>query len=197
MAELDNTYFAIDYDDESVIKQRMAAQEKKRISIKNDMVEIDGHPYKFTRREFAYGFSMLVPESFEEMPREVAKQIFPYEDRPEIILSDSSFRVCLAFNKTGRATGSMEKRLSSFREYIKRICPTCVFFLSGIYNLPNGLKIAHYDYRYPAVDNDLYDLTFFMDFPELELLGWFICPVELKDKWEPLMREMIQTLQVT
>jgi hypothetical protein len=44
--------------------------------------------------------------------------------------------------------------------------------------------------------SDLYDLTFFTDFVDMTLLGWFICPVEQKDKWEPLVREMMQTIQV-
>lgn len=197
MAESDNISFMRKYDEESIMKQRLATREKKRLSIKTDAVEIDGVSYTFTRREFAYGFSMVVPESFAEMPREIAKRMFPYEDRPEIIFSDSSFRVCIAFNSAKLPIGSLEDRLSNFQGYIKRICPTCVFSFSGIYHLSNGLEIAHYDYRYPAVDSDLYDLTFFTDLPDIELLGWFTCPVELKDKWEPLMREMIQTLQAT
>ncbi|GHU60234.1 hypothetical protein FACS1894171_0870 [Clostridia bacterium] len=196
MAELDNASFEMEYDEESIIKARLAARERKRLSIKNDIVEIDGVAHKFTRREFAYGFSMVVPEKFEEMPREIARRIFPYEDRPEIILSDGGFRTCLAFNKTERPAGGLEDRSSSFRGYIKRICPAAVFFSNGIYRLPDGVDVAHYDYRYPAADDDLYDLTFFTDFMDTELLGWFICPAESKDKWEPLIREIIQTLQI-
>jgi hypothetical protein len=167
MAESNNTSFLPEYDAESVIKARKAASERKKLSIESDTVKINGIAYKFLRREFAYGFSMVVPETFEDMPREIAKRMFPYEDR-----------------------------LVGFRGYIKRICPTGVFFSDGIYRLPGGAHIAHYDYRYPAADSDLYDLTFFTDFSDMTLLGWFICPVESKDKWEPLAGEMIQTIQV-
>jgi hypothetical protein len=196
MTESNNTSFLPEYDAESVIKARSAASERKKLSIKSDTVKIDGVAHKFARREFAYGFSMIVPEAFEEMPREIAKRMFPYEDRPEIILSDGGFRVCLAFNKTARSDASLEDRLAGFRGYVKRICPTGVFFSDGIYRLPGGADIAHYDYRYPAADGDLYDLTFFTDFSDTELLGWFVCPLERKDKWEPLVREMIRTVQV-
>jgi hypothetical protein len=197
MAESDNNAsFLPEYDAESVIKERLAAGGRKKLSVKSDTLKIDGVAYKFVRREFAYGFSMVVPETFGEMPRETAKRMFPYEDRPEIILSDSSFRVCFAFNKTERPAESLEDRLEGFQRYIKRICPTGVFFSEGIYRLPDGADIAHYDYRYPAADSDLYDLTFFTDLSDTALLGWFICPVELKDKWEPPVREMIQTVQV-
>ena len=196
MDKAEKTPFIIEYDDESIMKRRLAAHEKKRLSIKNDQVEIDGTGYTFARRKFVYGFSMIVPESFMDMPPEVAKRMFPYEDRPEIIISDSGYRICIAFNSTELESRSPEDKLSGFQGFIKRICPTSVFFFSGIYNLSNGLKIVHYDYRYPAVDSDLYDLTFFTDLPDMELLGWFICPVALKDKWEPLIREMVQTIQV-
>lgn len=196
MDEGKNTSFMMEYDDEAIVKHRRAAHEKKRLSIKNGIVNIEGTDYIFTRRGFPYGFSMVVPETFAEMPPEIAKQMFPYEDRPAIIISDSGFRVCIAFNCAELDGGGLGNKLPSFQGFIKRICPTSVFFLNGVYHLPNGLEVAHYDYRYPAVDNDLYDLTFFTDLPDMELLGWFLCPVELKDKWEPLIREMVQTIQV-
>ena len=195
MAELDNTSFMMKYDDESMIRQRLSAQKKRRLSIKNDTVEIDSVVYSFTRREFPQ-FSMVVPESLEEMPQNVAKQMFPYEDRPAIILSDSAFRICLAFNQSERSIKNLPERLTSFQSYIQRVFPTAVFFSNGIYRLENSVEVAYYDYRYPAADSDLYDFTFCTDLPDIELLGWFICPLARKGLWEPLMREMIRTIEI-
>lgn len=186
----------MEYDDEKIIQQRLALSAEKRHSIFNK-VKIDGVEYTFARREFEFGFTMVVPESFETMPHEIAKRKFPYEDRPAIIISNIDSRICVAFNNTEPQNESLEQRLSNFRAYIKRICPTSVFFSHGITVLDNGLNVAHYDYRYPVVDNDIYDLTFFVDLPDIELLGWFICPIEDKDKWEPLATQMIQSIQIS
>jgi len=30
----------------------------------------------------------------------------------------------------------------------------------------------------------------------MELMGWFICPVDVKDKWNPLIHQMIQTIEL-
>jgi len=139
---------------------------------------------------------MVVPEAFEQMPREIAKRKFPYEDRPEIIISNSDYRVCIAFNNAELGSESIDSRVSSFRAYIKTIHPSNVFFIQGIYDLPNNIQIGHYDYRYPVVNNDLYNITFVADLPDMELLGWFICPIDVKDKWEPLARQMIQSIEL-
>ncbi len=45
-------------------------------------------------------------------------------------------------------------------------------------------RVAHFDYSYIVIDNDVYNLTFVTDLPNAELLGWFICPAEFQEKWE-------------
>lgn len=183
------------YGDEEIIRARVAAQAKKRHSIDN-AVEINGIKYTFARREFEYGFSMIVPESFEEMPKDVAKRRFPYEDRPKVIISSSDFMVSLAFNEGHSRGSNLEERIKAYRDYIKRIRPSNVFFTTGVYSLADDINVGHYDYRYPVVDTDLYNITFSIDLPDMELLGWFTCPVEMRIKWEPLARQMLQSIQL-
>lgn len=183
------------YGDEEIIRRRVAAGAKQKHTIKNE-VEIDGVKYTFARREFEFGFSMVVPEGFVEMPRDVARQMFPHEDRPRVILCSGDYTVCIAFNCGDMRAEELKSRVSSFRAYLKKLHPSNVFFTQGIYDLENGLRVGYYDYRCPVIDCDLYQLVIDADLPDKELLGWFSCPVELKDKWEPLMRQMAQTIDV-
>ena len=184
------------YGDEEIIRARVAAQEKELHTIDNE-VTIDGVNYTFKRREFDYGFSMVVPEALMDMPIDIAKRKFPYENRPKTILSNSNFRVCLAFSDNVLSSESLENRLESYKGYVKRLNVSNVSFTDGIYRLTNGLRVAHYDYRIVLVASDVYYLTFFADLSDRELLGWFMCPIHLQEKWEPIVRQMIQSIEIT
>lgn len=183
------------YGDEEIIRRRVAAQAKKRHVISNE-VEIGGVKYAFARREFELGFSMVVPALFEEMSSEAAGQLFPHEGRPKLIISSNDFTVCIAFNSGDMQDESIKERVSAFGAYIKKLNPSNVFFTQGVYDLWSDMRVGYYDYRYPAIDEDLYNFTFVTDLPDMELLGWFICPVDLQEKWEPLIRQMVQTIEI-
>ena len=184
------------YGDEAIIKQRLAIRAAQQNSIDN-IVEIHGVEYTFARREFDAGFTMVVPESFEEMPIEVAKQLFLHEGRPKIIISNSDYTVIIAFNSIELPSRIIEDRRVTYRAFMKRSLPTAVFFTQGIYDLPNEMRVAYYDYRYPIINGDMYNFTFISDLQETELLGWFICSIDSMEKWESLARQMIQTIEVS
>lgn len=183
------------YGDEEIIRARVAAQAKKRHNI-NNTVTIGGEKYTFARREFEYGFSMVVPEQFAVMSKETAKRKFPYEDRPEIIISSEDIRVCIAFNEDEPQKTSLEERLHSYKDFNKKLHPSDVFFSKTLCETAHGVKIAYYDYRYIVIDNDIYNINFFMDLPEKELFGHFICPVDFMEEWEPLAIQMIKSIEI-
>jgi len=185
----------MEYGDEKIIRQRLALNAEKSHSV-NNKVEIDGVEYTFARREFEFGFSMVVPEAFETMPHDAAKRKFPYEDRPPIIISGDDYKVCLAFNRQAPTSESLEERLHSYRSFIKKLHPSDVFLSEKICDTSDGLKVGCYDYRYAVLDSDIYNITYFTDLPGLELLGWFICPIDVMDKWETLARQMIESIEI-
>jgi len=184
------------YGDEDIIRKRVAATAAKAHNISN-RVTIAGVDYSFSRREFDFGFSMLVPEEFEKMPEEAAQLKFPSIEKPKAILANRDYRVCLTYNDIEPLPKDMNTRVSAFRAYTKKIRPANVFLSYGVYDLSDNFHIGHYDYSYPVANGYLYNITFLVDLPDVGLLGRFVCPIEVKDKWEPLMRQMIQSIQVT
>jgi hypothetical protein len=183
------------YGDEEIIRARVAAQAKRRHTIENE-VAIDGVKYAFARREFAYGFSMVVPEAFEELTEDVANRMFLRSDRPKAILCNRDYTVCLAFSSADLREENLETRITGFRKYTKRLNPSYVFFSHDLLELPHDLTVGYYDYRQIALDEDLYYITFDFDLLDKEVLGWLICPVSVQEKWEPLMWQMIKTITV-
>ena len=181
--------------DELIIAQRLAKQREKLHTIDNT-VYISKKEYTFTRCVFEYGFSMVVPKPFEEMPLEIAKRKFPVEDRPKTIISDEGCRVCIAFNGYEFDGKSAGDRVSAMRSYVKKVRPSNVFFTQGSYELDPGMTIGHFDYCYPVVDGNMYNITFTFDLPDAGILGWFICPLDVKDDWELLARQMVRSIEI-
>jgi len=181
-------------EDVEIIKRIVAAEAVKRVETEYEFV-VGGTTYKLEAREFEPGFSIFVPESFENMAIEYAKLKYPYEDRPSIILTSADTIVNIAFERTGVQGDTIESRLPKYRAWVKKINPNYVFFSENINESEYGLKIASFDYSGNAADGDVYYLSFFTDLPDGELFGWFSCPSHMQANWEPIARRMIKTLK--
>ena len=184
------------HGDEKIIAQRLAKQKEQLHTIDNT-VYINKTEYTFARREFEYGFSMVVPESFDDMPSDIADQKFPHRNRPPVIISSVDYRVFIAFHHDEPSNKSISDRIKNYRAYMKKRHPTNVFFTQGIYDIQNGQAVGYYDYRYEVVDSSIYCVNFIADLPDRELFGWFACQTDVKEDWEPLARQMIRSIQLT
>ena len=182
------------YGNEDIITSRVAAQAAKTNTI-SGTVKIEGVTYTFSEREFPLGFSMVVPECFHTLAPEQARIKYPYEDRPVVIISSENTTVNLAFDSGGPAVESLGERMAMYSSLIKHMHPSYVFFGQNIYDLTDGNKVACFDYRSHAIDSDIYNLNFFTDFDSQELLGWFNCPIDLREKWEHLAKQMIKSIK--
>jgi len=181
------------YGDEAIIAARVAAMSAAMHSIGRPVV-FEGVAYTFAQREFAAGFAMVVPECFEALDDALARLKYPDENRPRTIISNADTTINLAFDCEAVGQASLESRLTNYRALVKKLHPSYVFFSESIHDSEGGLKVACYDFRGSALDGDIYYLNFFADLPNGELFGWFSCPIESQPKWEPLVRQMIQTI---
>lgn len=183
------------YGDENIISTRLEAQAKKAHTISNK-VTIGGCLYCFERSEFPPHFSMILPKSFGLLKPEYARVKYPYENRPKTILSNEATDTDFAFQFGDMPAVSLNERIVQYKAQIKRLNPSYVFLQERIYKMPGNLEVACYDFRSPALDKDIYNLSFFTDLLDTGLFGWITCPIELQEKWEPLLREMIQSIEV-
>ena len=164
--------------DVDIIKARLMAEFNAQHTITNEAA-IDGMTYQFELREFPPRFSIILPKGFETLAPEYARLKYPHEDRPGIILSNEDTTVNIAFDCAYADSGELKSRLAAYRNFIKTLNPSYVFFSHGIYDLENGSELAYYDYRGIAFDGDIYYLSFFTDLPNGGLFGSFNCPIEV------------------
>ena len=180
--------------DEHIIAALVAAESERRISISKAMT-INGTTYQFEKRELHPEFSMVMPKCFGALAPECLLLKYPNVNRPKNILSNADASVTYAFELMPGNTETLETRLAEYKSAIKKMHPNYVFFYEEISKLESGLDIVCYDFRGVAIDNDIYCLNFFTDTPAGELFGWFSCPIDLQKNWEPLFRQMTQTIE--
>lgn len=175
-------------------------QEKKRqmgYTIENEVV-VDGVPYTFSRRELYDGqFSLVLPEQFFPMPEDAARLKFPSENRPKVILCSADGGVCFTFNwmETLVSATSVGKNADALRTVIKRINPAFIFHSQGKYKISEQIVLGYFDFTSYAVDADLYNRAFAVNIGERLLVGSFICSKESWSGWEPLVEQMLNSLQ--
>jgi hypothetical protein len=187
--------------DEEIIASRVAAQYEKKHSIFND-VTIGEEVYQFEPREISfvssplYRFSIVMPKAIRPLEKEYIKIKYPSENRPEVILSNDDTALNFTFRYAVGDFPDLKKRLSEYKALFKHLNPANVFFSENIKK--SGLTVACFDLCSRALDDDIYYFYFFTDLPakpQAEMLGTFSCPFDLREKWEPLFWQMIETIK--
>lgn len=180
------------YGDEQILSGRFTQVRKAQLSL-DDRVNINDIEYTFEQYEFSPHFVITLPSEMEIMNPIFAKYKYPRESRPEVIITDKSTTINFAFDLYKKNDNPLEQKVQQYIRVIKRVNPANVFFNKGVYENEH-IKIAHYDYRSYAVDCDIYNLSFFTDFDDHQLFGWFNCPFYSRKAWEPVVRKTIQTI---
>jgi len=189
--------------DEEILTTRVTEQHKKKHSIFNE-VFIDGELYDFEQKEIIfpsseeYRFTMILPKDIDILDPELAKMKYPSENRPEIILSNHDTSLDFTFYYTPDSIADYETRLTQYRSVFKQLNPSNVFFSERIVELESGLTVACFDLCRSLLDGDVYYFYFFTDLPttpKTEILGTFSCLFNLREDWEPLFWQMIETIE--
>jgi len=189
--------------DEEILAKRISEQYRIKHSISND-VTIDGETYEFEPREISfpsspqYRFLMTMPKNLDVIAPEHMKIKYPSENRPEIILSSGNTTLNLTFYYTNNTNTAHETRLTQYQAIFKHLNASNVFFSEKVNELESGLKVACFDFCGSALDGDVYYYYFFTDLPattKAEIVGTFTCPFDLREKWEPLFWQMVETIK--
>lgn len=84
------------YMDELILKKR----EQKKIEMYTgleDGIYVDGKIVYFERKRLLDTFSLMLPDSWKQMPEEYARIKYPSEFRPQIIITTLDLSVNLGF----------------------------------------------------------------------------------------------------
>jgi len=178
------------YGDEKIIAERVAQTEREQLSIAKQ-VKIDGTMYEFSNRVICDKFCMKIPNNFEVLPAELAAIKYPSANRPEVIFSSPDTTVDIFFTCGEKETDTIKDRITHNKLVVKKLNPSYVFT-----SIKAGSKLAYFDFRSHALDDDIYNLWFLADLPESTISGGFSCPTSVQSQWQALALQMLQTIAV-
>jgi hypothetical protein len=179
------------------INQHEETENKTNQSI-YEGVTIGNTYYRFEETPFFEGRLMLqVPAGFIDMPDDVAQIKYPSGSRPQIIRTDLTGSINITLSLLGG--GIREEQIGEVRDGIKRVIksvnPSHLFFEEGIAKA-NGKSVGFFTFKSAAIDMPLYNLMFIMEIEQRILMGNFSCPYSQYKEWQPIARQIMQSVRV-
>lgn len=140
---------------------------------------------------------LQLPEDFEDMPLELAKIKYPSEQRPTVIKSNLKGDVNFTFQMLPVEVPS--PHLTDFRrqmmQWIQRMQPSNVFYEEKEIHI-DTIHIAWFDYKSHALDEQLYNLMYFIPMGKETMHGVFNCRLQEAKLWHPIVMKVIESIQV-
>lgn len=192
------------YGDEDfifLIKEEAEADETKVLhenNIQNGYVIL--HDEKITFQEFPVikgEFSMVLPEMFEPMPKNLAELKYQSANRPDIILTNPATTINLTFSykTTKMREEETEVAKDAIQKVIMKLHPESSVIESKVIHLQN-MNIAYFDFVTPAIDSDIYNFMFFFSLKERMMMGAFNCLEQDQYDWKELFIQMLESVCV-
>lgn len=188
----DETFLYLLREQEEETKQKEAQQEAR---IENGRVVLGEETWEFARNPiWEDGFSMILPTAFELLSEDLAQIKYPYENRPDFILSSPDTTINLTFSYP---MGQMElEEASNIRDSIEGILVQLreelvvqekdVFYVGEV-------PIAWLEFTSKAIDSYLYNLMFFFGMEGQALFGSFNCLVGQREEWQPILQQILHS----
>ena len=188
------------YGDEDFIYEMSEESEQPQpeINIADGYVIMGEEKIIFDRRFLLdKKFSIIMPEEFKPMPKNLADIKYPSINRPEFIYTNEKTTVNFSF--THRAEETSNEEIPEVRDVVQpiamRMFPASDVIESDTLDA-NGRNISYYDYIAPALDMDIYTLVFLFSLEERVVLGGLNCPSDEIDDWKPIFLQMLGSLEV-
>ncbi|WP_235616281.1 hypothetical protein [Lysinibacillus parviboronicapiens] len=179
--------------------QQEEQHELQAIDLYQDFVDIDGEDVPVIDQRILNGkITLRMPKLFSIMLPELASLKYPSERRPNIIYTDESTTINLAFNMTPHVL--TETGVAEFQEnmidVLEQAQPSAEWLDTDVIEI-NDKTIGFIEVITPAIDGDIFNLMFFASIDGQALIGTFNCMEEDLEDWRPIARAMMETLQFT
>ena len=183
--------------DEQFLELKQQQQKLEQMKIANGEVELQGKKLKFVDvLFFEEKMQMRIPESFTDMPLEIARIKYPAEQRPKIIKmnEDGSINITLGLYPEMLKKEAVQECIDTLQTVIERMNPANRFFEKQVL-VEEQLTVGYFDYKSNALDSDLYNIMFVTPIAGKTMLGTFNCKMSDKDDWSILALQMMMSIK--
>ncbi|WP_427108159.1 hypothetical protein [Lysinibacillus xylanilyticus] len=171
--------------------------ELEAIDLYKDFVNVDEQEVPVIDQHVLDGkISFRMPKIFSIMPAALASLKYPSERRPNIIYTDESSTINLAFNKTSHSLP--DEGVAEFQEnmieVLEQAQPAAEWFDTDVIQIDDK-TVGFIEVITPAIDGEIFNLMFFVSIDGKALIGTFNCMEEDTETWRPIARAMMETMQ--
>ncbi len=136
-----------------------------------------------------YGFKVWIPESFSLADKEVIEELFWSENAPEVLFVTEQ-------RTAGVTMQSIEQEIQSVKEikdYLSKLDNRIVCYDIG--ETEDNVTVHWIEYKSFAGDERVYNLLFFFQIGNKNIMGTFYCLFEEYDVWKPFVWDMMQSIK--
>lgn len=180
------------------IGKEALAKEIAAQDIGSGQIDVYGNTMTFAPRTYLDSKIIItMPEEWCDMAPDVVKTKYPYELRPPIILTDAATTINFTINHLEQAL-KIEELVTfknTMRNFVDRMTKA-QFVEEGIIQAENiGFTRSWFDFTVMGIDDELYNLIFFISLNRRALLITFNCLNKDQERWKPIVFDMLKTLQ--
>ena len=199
------------YQDEELLRMRQKAAEFKKQQVSEDTIQeelkqsiydpvtyITKIPVVFVDRELLDGrITMRIPKDFEPLPDAVIKQQFIMESKPQYVYEIPYLPFGVTFNITEIPGNEMyiEQMFPYMVRTVKTVGPN-VRILSTGKKVVHGVYVCWFEAIAQTITEPSYRMVFIFALDQLTTIGCITCPSRLKKRYQPIMQEMVDSLQI-
>lgn len=171
----------------------------QEVDIYQNIITIDDEEVQVMEQPLLDGKMIIrMPKLFSIMSAELASLKYPSERRPNLIYTDTSSSINLAFNLTPHRLN--EDGVAAFQENMMDILeqaqPSADWLDTDVQKI-DGKTVGFLEVITPAIDGEIFNLMFFASVEGRALIGTFNCMEDDLDTWRPIARAMMESLQFT
>lgn len=134
-------------------------------------------------RFFEHKVSVQIPDCYQEMEAETVEVMFPYEDRPQIILSDPSGTRFCTFSYLKDQKMTQAQTAYAIREIVQIVTslyPSSLIQEPKVMTLPDG-KLEWFEYKTMKSNGGIHNFIYVFSEEGSMLLGTMGCDMEDMD----------------
>ena len=146
---------------------------------------------------FGDAYVMMIPDGFRKLRLEFIKRKYPHENRPQLVYTDGSTKINIAFSETEHevSQSTLMTFVYNVLNTIRQAQPNATMLTDEMKEV-NQIKLGYFDFLTPSLEGEVYNLMVIFLHKERANFLTINCPAELKHVWQPLSYGMIKTLQL-
>ena len=187
------------YTDEAIIKLRAEVEKRKwasHIDLNNEQI-LYGEAYQFEQRYFFDSrVSLMIPNTFSEMPEDIAAEKYLTSQKPQVILSNHDYSIDITLNllQGTLKTEQIPLCLQKLKNTIREVYPATLFYDEELLS-EEDITVAYMDFKSFSLSGPVYNVMFVTSICGQALIGTLNCAFDYWEQWKPVAHEMIKTVR--